>query len=117
MRFVVVLVLSSAATDISEWSICCEDDQGVIDSTEIRQLCILKIVVSLQIEGIASNVGLPFLRYFVKGFLSGVSLHIVIVARWLSCCLDMLERSSHCILELLQCVQDVEAESSLDCFC
>lgn len=60
MRLVVVLVGGSAAADESEGCVCGEDDGGVVDSSKVGQLDSFEIIISLEVERVASEVSLPF---------------------------------------------------------
>ena len=102
MGFVIVLVGGARASDEPEGSVCSEDNSWIIDCSEVGELDSLKIVIGLQVEGIATEVRLPFRGNLIKTLSSEVGLHAVLDTRGLEGCLDVLARGDHCLLEVAE---------------
>ena len=94
MRFVVVFVLGACAANVSEGSISSEDDQGIVDSTEVSELSILKIIVGLHIEGVGARISLPLSCYFIECLLGGLSLNTVVKTSGFCVGFDVLDGST-----------------------
>ena len=59
MGFVVVLILGACAADVSEGSISSKNHKRIVNGTEVGELGIFKIVVSLHVERVVTDIGLP----------------------------------------------------------
>lgn len=56
---VVVLVLETSAANVPEGSISCENDNWVVDCSELDSREVLEVLEHLQIEGVLTVVGMP----------------------------------------------------------
>lgn len=99
MGFVIVLIGGAGASDEPEGSVSGEDNSWIIDGSKVGELDSLKIVIGLQIEGISTEVGLPFRGNLIKTLGSEVGLHAVLDTRGLEGGFDVLARGDHCFLE------------------
>jgi hypothetical protein len=78
--FIVVLVGGAGAADEAEGGVGGENDGGVVDGPKVGQLDAFEVVIGLQIEGVASEVGLPFGRHLVEALSGQVGLLTVFIA-------------------------------------
>ena len=111
MRFIVVLVGWSWTTDESEGSVGSEDYIRIVDGAEITELDSFEIVIGLEIEGIASEMGLPFGWDFIEALGCEIGLLTVFVAGGFEIGFEVLARGQDCFLDVAEGVEDVETES------
>lgn len=100
--FVIVLVGGAGAADEAEGGVGGEDNSWIIDGSKVGELDSLKIVIGLQVEGVAAEVGLPFRGNLIKTLGCEVGLHAVLDTRGLEGGLDVLARGDHCFLEVAE---------------
>ena len=102
MGFVIVLVGGAGAADEAEGGVGGEDNSWIIDGSKVGELDSFKIVIGLQVEGVAAEVGLPFRGNLIKTLGCEVGLHAVLDTRGLEGGLDVLARGDHCFLEVAE---------------
>ena len=74
----------------------------------------LEVVIGLQIEGIAAEVGLPLGGHLVEALCGEVGLLIILVAGGLQRCFDVLLGSQECLLCVSKGVEDVETQAEFE---
>ena len=112
--FVVVLVGRARAAHEAEGGVSSEYDGGVVDGAEVGELDSLEVVIGLQIEGVAAEVGLPLGGHLVKALSGEVGLLIILVAGGLQRCFDVLLGSQEGLLGVSKGVEDVEAQAEFE---
>ena len=113
MGLVVVLVGGSTAADESEWGVCGEDYGGVIHSSKVSQLDSLEVVIGLEVEGVAAEVGLPLARYFVETLGSQICGGAVFDTGGFEDGLEVLFGGEYGFLDVSEGVEYVKAERVL----
>jgi len=93
MLFVIIFVLKTCATNITEWSIGSENDCRVIHCSEIDCLNVIKVVINLKVIGIVSVEGLPFMGNFIKGISGQIGRYVLIGTIWTNHSFNMPDRS------------------------
>ena len=74
----------------------------------------LEVVIGLQIEGIAAEVGLPLGGHLVEALCGEVGLLIILVAGGLQRCFYVLLGSQECLLCVSKGVEDVETQAEFE---
>jgi len=79
-------------------------------------LSAFKVVISLQVEGVMTVEGLPFVCNFVESLGSGVGLDAIVLSGRLKDRLYVFNGSLDSLLDSLKSVQNIESEIVSECF-
>ena len=117
MGFVVVFVGGAWAADKPEGSIGSEYNSWVIDGSEVGELDSFKIVIGLEVEGIASEMSLPLGWHLIETLGGEIGLLIVLVTSGLEGGFEMFAGSEDSFLGIAKGVEYVETHAEFESSC